>query len=154
MPPDWVQGFLVGFFASLAATGIAWLVTQRAWPRLRDRFQKGPVIVGEWESTFIEEDVTKHEQVMVVQVGQKISGTMILRRDKGVSIKSTFRGTIQSGMIKGLYESQSPEGFEQGAFMLKLNPRGNRAVGQYLYPFEPDEAGVEITPVNYSWDRK
>ena len=156
MEQVWAQipGFLVGGLASLAAFGIIWLVSQQAWPRLRNRLQKVPVISGEWKSTFQEEGVTKHEEVDVTQLGQKISGTMILRQEEGASIRSTFRGTIQSGVIKGLYESESSEGFEQGAFVLELNPRGNRADGQYIYFYEPDGASAEITPVEYRWDRK
>ena len=156
MEQIWAQipGFLVGVLASLVSVGIIWLVSQQAWPRLRNRLQKAPRISGEWESTFQEEGVTKHEEVEVTQVGQKVSGTMVLRQEEGKSIKSTFRGTIQNRVIKGLYESESPEGFEQGAFVLELNPRGNRAAGQYIYFFEPDGAGAEITPVEYKWDRK
>ncbi len=156
MEQVWVQipEFLGGVFASLAAFGIIWLISQQAWPRLRNRFQNVPVISGEWESTFQEEGVTKHEEVEVKQVGQKVSGTMILRQEGRASIRSTFRGTIQNRVIKGLYESESPEGFEQGAFVLELNPRGNRATGQYIYFYEPDGASAEITPVEYRWDRK
>jgi len=149
-----IPEFLRGVLASLAAGGIIWLVSQRAWPWLRNRFQKVLVISGEWESTFQEEGVTRHEEVEVKQVGQKISGKMILRQKEGASIKSTFKGTIQGVVIKGLYESESSEGFEQGAFMLEINPGGNRAVGQYIYFYEPDEASAEITPVKYRWDRK
>ena len=157
MEQIWAQlpEFLRAVLAILTAGGIVWLVSQRAWPRLRIHIQKVSIISGEWESTFQEEEgVTRHEEVEVKQVGQKISGKMILRQEGGASIKSTFRGTIQGGVIKGLYESESLEGFEQGAFMLEINPGGNRAVGQYIYFYEPDEASAEITPVKYRWDRK
>lgn len=146
--------FWVGVLATLTGAGIIWIASQRAWSRRRNRFQHAPVISGEWKSTFEEDGEPKHEEVEVKQVGQNISGTMILTRESGVSIKSTFRGTIQNRVIKGLYESKSPEGFEQGAFVLELNPRGNRADGQYIYFYEPDGASAEITPVEYRWDRK
>ena len=156
MEQVWVQipELLRGVFASLAALGIIWLISQQVWPRLRNRFQNVPAISGEWESTFQEEGRTKHEVVDVKQVGQKVSGTMILRQEGRASIRSTFRGTIQNRVIKGLYESESAEGFEQGAFVLELNPRGNRATGQYIYFYEPDGTNAEITPVKYTWERK
>ena len=156
MEQVWVQipEFLRGVFASLAAFGIIWLISQQAWPRLRNRFQNVPVISGEWESTFQEEGGTKHEVVNVKQVGQMVSGTMVLRQEGTASIRSTFRGTIQNRVIKGLYECESAEGFEQGAFVLELNLRANRATGQYIYFFEPDGTNAEITPVKYTWERK
>lgn len=149
-----IPELLRGVFASLAALGIIWLISQQVWPRLRNRFQNVPVISGEWESTFQEEGGTKHEVVNVKQVGQKVSGTMILRQEGRASIRSTFRGTIQNRVIKGLYESESAEGFEQGAFVLELNLRVNRATGQYIYFYEPDGTNAEITPVKYTWERK
>jgi hypothetical protein len=94
-----------------------------------------------------------HEEVKVTQVGQKVSGTMTLSQEEGAAITSTFRGTIQSSVIKGLYESEIVGGFEQGAFVLKLNPRGNLATGQYIYFFDPDGDNAEITPVKYKWKR-
>ena len=156
MEQVWVQipELLRGVFASLAALGIIWLISQQVWPRLRNRFQNVPAISGEWESTFQEEGRTKHEVVDVKQVGQKVSGTMILRQEGRASIRSTFRGTIQNRVIKGLYESESAEGFEQGAFVLELNLRVNRATGQYIYFYEPDGTNAEITPVKYTWERK
>lgn len=156
MEQVWVQipELLRGVFASLAALGIIWLISQQVWPRLRNRFQNVPAISGEWESTFQEEGRTKHEVVDVKQVGQKVSGTMILRQEGRASIRSTFRGTIQNRVIKGLYESESAEGFEQGAFVLELNLRANRATGQYIYFYEPDGTNAEITPVKYTWERK
>lgn len=155
MEQFWVQvpKFWIGVLSSLVAGGIFWAVSQQAWPRLRNRLQKVPVISGNWKSTFEEEDVTMHEEVEVTQVGQKISGTMMLSQEEGVAVRFTFRGTIQSGVIKGLYESESTEGFEQGAFVLGLNPRGDLATGQYIYFLEPDGGSAEITPVKYEWKR-
>ena len=156
MAQVWAQlpYFWIGVLASLAATGIIWVVSRQVWPRLRNRFQKVPAISGKWISTFQEDGVTKHEEVEVRQVGQKIWGKMILKQEEELSVKSDFRGTIQGDVIKGLYESESSEGFEQGSFVLELNPRGNQATGQYIYFYEPDGAGAEITPVEYKWDRK
>ena len=154
-----IPQFWVGVLSTLAGAGIIWVVSRQVWPRLRNRFQRNrfqkvPAISGEWESTFQEEGRTKHEVVDVKQVGQKVSGTMILRQEGRASIRSTFRGTIQNRVIKGLYESESAEGFEQGAFVLELNLRANRATGQYIYFYEPDGTNAEITPVKYTWERK
>ena len=146
--------FWIGVLASLAATGIIWVVSRQVWPRLRNRFQKVRTISGKWISAFQEDGVTNHEEVEVTQLGQKISGKMVLKQEEELSIKFNFRGTIQGDVIKGLYESESSEGFEQGSFVLELNLRGNRATGQYIYFYEPDGTNAEITPVKYTWERK
>ena len=95
----------------------------------------------------------KSETVEVSQIGERISGIMTLN-DNGTIIKSRFNGTIQSGVIKGLYENQNPEGFEQGAFTLHLKPHGRRAEGQYIYIFSPKDGSIsEIIASTYSWKK-
>lgn len=148
------ESYFQGVVSSVLAVGLIWLVTKQAWPRLWNFVQKGPRISGQWTSTFEEEGTEKSEIVEVSQSGEKIHGTMILTEKSGPTIKSSFTGTIQSGVIKGLYENQNPEGFEQGAFVLYLNPRGLQASGQYIYFFtEEDGSTSELTSSPYSWKK-
>ena len=145
--------FVIGVLSGLTTTILIWLATKQAWPRLRNLLQKGPRISGQWKSNFVEDGVTKSENVEVSQTGERISGTMTLTEDETI-IRSRFSGTIQSGVIKGLYENQNPEGFEQGAFALHLEPHGRRAKGQYIYfVSQEDGSNSEITASNYSWKR-
>lgn len=148
------EAFFVGILSTVIAGVLVWLITKQAWPRLWNRLQKRPDVSGGWTSTFEEDDVEKHETVQVSQIGEKISGVMTLTEEDNTIITSKFTGSIQSNVIKGLYENQNPEGFEQGAFVLNLDPRGAHASGQYIY-YVTQENGLtsELTASPYTWRR-
>ena len=149
-----LEAFFVGILSTVFAGVLVWLITKQAWPRLRNRLQKRPDVSGRWTSTFEEDDVEKHETVQVSQVGERISGIMTLTEEDNTIITSRFTGTIQSNVIKGLYENQNPEGFEQGAFVLDLSPRGDHASGRYIYFLTQEDGSTsELTTSSYTWRR-
>ena len=83
------ESYFAGVFSSISAFLVVWFVTKWAWPRLRNRLQKGPKISGEWKSTFKEDGVSKTETVDVSQIGENISGTMALTEKDRITVTGT-----------------------------------------------------------------
>ncbi|ALM66753.1 hypothetical protein ACUVJI_04700 [Vibrio parahaemolyticus] len=135
-----VTGVLIWFFRAI------WLSILK--PRIEDLLYKGVRIDGLWFSELVGAESTHKEEIVVVQRGNKISGTIktVEGQDKGSNYK--FTGSFKNLVLTGTYESTSKYMTDRGTFILRLSDNGGELKGITTYAIS---AGSSLCTVEYVW---